>query len=83
MKEENYEGHCYKTGLKNRRRENYREKVIEGKKDREDTVFQRAKLSFPDVLCNPTELVWRKGTTFEAMTGRSVLSSNSLLAEVF
>ena len=25
-------------------------------------------LSLPDVLCDPTDLIWRKGTQFEAMT---------------
>ena len=28
----------------------------------------------PDVLCNPTDLIWRKGTPFEAMTGRTAPS---------
>ena len=27
--------------------------------------------SLPDVLCDPTVLIWRKGTPFEAMTGRT------------
>jgi hypothetical protein len=39
--------------------------------------------SLPDVLCNPTDLIWRKETLFEAMTGRTVPSSDGLLAEVF
>ena len=39
--------------------------------------------SFPDVLCDPTNLIWRKGTPFEAMTGRTAPSSDILLAEVF
>ena len=39
--------------------------------------------SLPDVLCNPTELIWRKGTPFEAMTGRTAPSSHGLLAEAF
>ena len=35
-------------------------------------------LSFPtfslsDVLCDPTDLIWRKGIPFEAMTGRTAL----------
>ena len=37
----------------------------------------------PDVLSDPTDLIWRKGTPFEAMTGRTAASSDSLLAEVF
>ena len=39
--------------------------------------------SLPDVLCDPTDLIWRKGTSFEAMTGRTAPSSDGLLAEVF
>ena len=34
--------------------------------------------SLPDVLCDPTDLIWRKGTPFEAMTGRRALSSDGL-----
>ena len=26
-------------------------------------------LSIPDVLCDPTDLIWRQGTPFEAITG--------------
>ena len=37
----------------------------------------------PDVLYDPTDLIWRKGTLFEAMTGRTAPSSDGLLAEVF
>ena len=36
-----------------------------------------------DVLCYSTDLIWRKGTPFEAMTRRSVPSSDGRLAEVF
>ena len=39
--------------------------------------------SLPDVLCDPTELIWRKGTPLKAMTGRRAPSSDHLLAEVF
>ena len=39
--------------------------------------------SLPDVLCDPTDLIWRKGTPFEAITGRTAPSSDSFLAEVF
>ena len=39
--------------------------------------------SLPDVLCDPTDLIWMKGTQFEAMTGRIAPSSDGLLAEVF
>ena len=39
--------------------------------------------SLPDVLCDPTDLIWRKGTPFEAMTGHTAPSSDGLLAEVF
>ena len=39
--------------------------------------------SLPDVLCDPTDLIWRKGTPFEAMTGPTAPSSDGLLAEVF
>ena len=39
-------------------------------------------LSFspPDVLC---DLIWRKGTPFEAMTAHTAPSSDGFLAEVF
>ena len=37
----------------------------------------------PDMLCNPTELIWRQGNPFEAMTGCTTPSSDGLLAEVF
>ena len=39
--------------------------------------------SLPDVLCDATDLIWRKGTPFEAMTVRTAPSSDGLLAEVF
>ena len=39
--------------------------------------------SLPDVLCDPIDLIWRKRTPFEAMTGRTAPSSDGLLAEVF
>ena len=39
--------------------------------------------SLPDVLCDPTDLIWMKRTPFEAMTGRTAPSSDGLLAEVF
>ena len=39
--------------------------------------------SLSDVLCDPTDLIWRKGTSFEAMIGRTAPSSDGLLAEVF
>ena len=39
--------------------------------------------SLPDVLCDPTDLNWRKEIPFEAMTGRIAPSSDGLLAEVF
>ena len=39
--------------------------------------------SFPDGLCDPTDLICRKGSPFEAMTGRTAPSSDGLLAEVF
>jgi len=34
---------------------------------------------FPDVLCNPSDLIWRN----EAITGRTGPSSDDLLTEVF
>ena len=40
-------------------------------------------ISVPDVLCDPTDLIWRKCISFEAMTGRTALSSDGLLAAVF
>ena len=39
--------------------------------------------SLPDVLCDPSDLIWRKGIPFEAMTGRTAASSDGILAEVF
>ena len=39
--------------------------------------------SLPDVLCSSNDLIWRKGTPFEAMTGHTAPSSDDLLAEVF
>ena len=39
--------------------------------------------SLSDMLCDPTDLIWRKGTPFEAMTGRTAPSSDGVLAEVF
>ena len=39
--------------------------------------------SLPDVLCDPTDIIiWRKGTPFVAMTGRTAPSSDGILAEV-
>ena len=38
--------------------------------------------SLPDVLWDPTDLIWRKETPFEAMNGRTAPSSDGLLAEV-
>ena len=35
--------------------------------------------SLPDVLCGPTDLIWMKGTPFEAMTGRTAPSSDTLI----
>ena len=51
-------------------------------------IFWRRRLLFslyslPDVLCDPTDFIWMKGTPFEAMTGRTALSSHGLLSEVF
>jgi hypothetical protein len=39
--------------------------------------------SLPDVLCDPADLIGRKGTSFEAMTGHIAPSSDGRLAEVF
>ena len=39
--------------------------------------------SLPDVLCDPTDLIRRKWTPFEAMTDRTAPSSDGLLAEGF
>ena len=36
-----------------------------------------------DVLCDPTDLIWKKETPFEALTALTGPSSNGLLAEVF
>jgi hypothetical protein len=47
--------------------------------------FRRANpfFSLLDVLCDPTDLIWRKGTAFETMTDRTFPSLDGLLAEVF
>ena len=37
--------------------------------------------SLPDALYDPTDLIWRKGTPFEALTGRTDPSSDGLLAD--
>ena len=39
--------------------------------------------SLSGVLCDPTDLIWRKVTPFETMTGRTASSSDGLLTEVF
>ena len=39
-------------------------------------------ISLLDVLCDPTNLIWWKGTPFEVITGRTAPSSDGLLAEV-
>ena len=39
--------------------------------------------SLPDELCDPTDSIWKKGTSFEAITGRTAPSSDCFLAEVF
>ena len=36
----------------------------------------------PDVLCDPTDLIWKEGTPFEAMTDHSVFI-DCVLAEDF
>ena len=36
--------------------------------------------SLPDVLYDPTDVIWRKMTPFEAMAGRTAPSSDGLLA---
>ena len=46
-------------------------------------LFFLPSFSVPDVLCNPTDLIWRKGTPLEVMIGRTAPSSDGLLAEVF
>ena len=38
--------------------------------------------SLTDVLCDPTDLIWRKRTPFEAMNVRTAPSSDSLIAVV-
>ena len=35
--------------------------------------------SLPDVLCDPTDLIWKKRTPFEEMTGRTAPSSDGFL----
>ena len=46
-------------------------------------LFLFPSMSLPNVLCDPTDLIWRKGTPFEAITGRTAPSSDGFLAEVF
>ena len=55
---------------------------------RDSDVSDSSRTSFPsfsiaDVLCDPSDLIWKEGTPFEAMTGRTAPSSNCFLAEVF
>ena len=38
--------------------------------------------SFPDVLSDPTYIIWREGTPFEAITDRTVFI-DGILSEVF
>ena len=40
-------------------------------------------ISLPDVQCAPSDLIWRKGTLFEAMAGCKANSLDDLLADVF
>ena len=47
-----------------------------------NTVLSLFPSSLPDVLCDPTDLIWRKWAPFEAMTGRTAPSSDGLVAEV-
>ena len=39
--------------------------------------------SLPDLLCDPSDLIWRKRIPSEAMTCRTAPSLDGLLAEVF
>jgi hypothetical protein len=39
-------------------------------------------LSLPNMLSDPTDLIWKKGTPFEAITNRRAFV-DGLLAEVF
>ena len=39
--------------------------------------------SLPDVICDLTDIKWKKGTPFEAMNGRTTPSSDDVLAGVF
>ena len=46
-------------------------------------LFLFPSFSLPGVLCDPTDIIWRKGTPLEAMTGRKAPSSDGFLAEIF
>jgi hypothetical protein len=48
----------------------------------EDSNFPIPSFSLPDVLCDPTDLIWREGTPFEAMLG-STAFIDGLLVEIF
>ena len=63
---------------------NWNMKYTNYAKGRENAKNKMSKTPFslPDVLCDPTDLIWRKGTSFEAITGRTAPSSDGLLAEV-
>ena len=39
--------------------------------------------SLPDVLCDPIDLIWREGTPFEAMTGRTAFIDGKVNARRF
>ena len=50
---------------------------------RYSVLSQFPSFSLPDVLRDPTDLIFRKETPFEAMNGRKDPSLEGLLAEVF
>ena len=41
------------------------------------------KSSLLDMLCDPTDIIWWKGTPYEAMTGHTAPSSDGLQTEIF
>ena len=65
-------------------------KVCRTKSERKQFLYYRVPVlslfpyfSLPDVLCDRTDLIRKKGIPFEAMTGRAAPSSDGLLAGVF
>ena len=60
-----------------------REKFEPGINNSHPVLYLFPPFSLPDVLCDPTDIIWRKGNPFEELTVRTAPSSDGLLAEGF